>query len=176
MQIKNIELDDTGIYECQLILDQVRRETAQVELLIRRAPTVSKIEITPSPAPEGNSAQLKCIAEGYPRPTIYWQRENDKLLPKGKHSVASVDYRIDEVSREDRGLYYCVADNGVEVPAKRSVNFEVEFGPSISVPRPKVAQALDYNIELECRVEAYPAPSVVWYKNEMQIYDDSDYR
>lgn len=73
-QIKNIELDDTGIYECQLVLSQTQKETAQVELLIRRAPHVSKIEVTPSPAPEGNSAQLKCIVEGYPRPTIYWTR------------------------------------------------------------------------------------------------------
>lgn len=97
-------------------------------------------------------------------------------MPKGGHKVASPEYRIDEVSKEDRGLYYCVADNEVGKPDRRSVNFEVEFAPSITVPRPKVAQALDYNIELECRVEAYPAPSVVWHKNNLQIYDDSDYR
>lgn len=144
--------------------------------MIRRPPIVDKIEITPSPVPEGNSAQLKCIADGYPRPAIYWSRENDKLLPKGSHSVASVEYKIDEVTKEDRGLYFCTANNNVGEPNRRSINFEVEFAPAITVPRPKVAQALDYNIELECRVEAYPAPTVVWYKNDLQIFDDSDYR
>lgn len=170
-------LDDLAIYECQLATPSGQKETAQVELLIRRAPTVEKIEVTPTPVvPEGNSAQLKCIVEGYPRPTIYWSRENDKILPKGGNSVASIEYKIDEVSKEDRGLYYCLADNGVGEPHRRSVNFEVEFGPSISVPRPKVAQALDYDIELECRVEAYPAPSVVWYKQDLHLHDDGDYR
>lgn len=157
------------------MLPKSQKETRQVELLIRRAAVVDKIEITPSPTPEGNSALLKCIVgSAYPRPTIYWSRANDKLLPKGGHSVAGVEYKIDEVTKEDRGLYYCTANNGVGDPHKRSVNFEVEFAPSISVPRPKVAQALEYNIELECRVEAYPAPSVAWYRNDLQIHDDSD--
>lgn len=169
-------MDDNAFYECLLVLGQTRKETAEVELSIRRAPVVTNIEITPSPAPENNSAVLKCFAEGFPRPTIYWSRENDRILPKGSHSVASVEYRIDSVSREDRGLYYCEANNGVGKPNRRSVNFEVEFGPIISVPRPKVAQAVGYGIELICRVEAYPAPSVVWFKDDVQIYDDSDYR
>lgn len=176
MQIKDIVLTDTGIYECQAYISATQKETKQVELLIRRAPIVTDIEITPSPVPVGNSAQLKCIADGHPRPTIYWSRSNEKLLPGGGNKVAKVDYKIETVTKEDRGLYFCTADNGVGPPAKRSVNFEVEFAPSISVPRPKVAQALDYNIELECRVEAYPAPTVVWYKDDLQIHDSSDYR
>lgn len=84
--------------------------------------------------------------------------------------------KINAARKEDRGLYYCIADNGVENPDRRSVSLEVEFPPKISAPRPKVAQALDYDIELECRVEAYPAPSVLWYKNGEQINNNGDYR
>lgn len=176
-QITKIELNDSGTYECQVSLTPTQKESLQVKLLIRRPPIVEKIEIIPSPVPEGNSAQLKCIADGYPRPAIYWSRENDKLLPRGNHSVAKVEYKIDEVTREDRGVYYCTADNGVGKSNRRSINFEVEFAPIISVPRPKVAQALDYDIELDCRVEAFPAPTVVWFKNDKQIDgDSSDYR
>lgn len=78
--------------------------------------------------------------------------------------------------QEDRGLYYCIADNGVENSDRRSIRLEVEFPPKISVPRPRIAQAVDYDIELECRVEAFPAPSVLWYKNGVQISNYGDYR
>lgn len=71
-------------------------------------------------------------------------------------------------------MYYCIADNGVGTD-KRSVNFDVEFPPQISVPRPKVAQALDYDIELECRVEGFPAPSVEWWKNDQKLDNNGDY-
>lgn len=83
--------------------------------------------------------------------------------------------KITEVKHNDRGLYYCIADNGVGAD-KRSVGFDVEFPPQISVPRPKVAQALDYDIELECRVEGYPAPSVSWFKDDQEIHNNDEYR
>lgn len=61
------------------------------------------------------------------------------------------------------------------MPDRRSDSLEVEFPPKISAPRPKVGQALDYDIELECRVEAYPSPAVMWFKNGVQISNDGDY-
>ena len=83
--------------------------------------------------------------------------------------------KINKISRVDRGTYYCTADNGVGVDTK-TINFEVEFPPAITVVRPKVAQALDYDIELECKIEAYPAPAVTWHKNGTQIFNSHDYR
>lgn len=81
---------------------------------------------------------------------------------------------INEVRSADRGLYYCIADNGVGTD-RRSANFDVEFPPQTSVPRPKVAQAVGYDIELECRVEGYPAPSVTWFRNEQELYNSGGY-
>lgn len=56
------------------------------------------------------------------------------------------------------------------------ISLDVEFPPTISTPRPKVAQALNYDIELECVVEAYPAPVVRWVTNGKEILTDADYR
>lgn len=143
---------------------------------MRRPPIITgSIEINPSPVSIGKKAILKCSADGYPHPIIRWSRDNDDVMPAGGQFKVGNDLHIENVAKEDRGLYICTADNGEGKPDKRSVNFEVEFAPTITVPRPKVAQALDYDIELECRVEAYPAPTVVWFKDGRQIYDDSDY-
>lgn len=83
---------------------------------------------------------------------------------------------IPSIKRQDRGTYYCNAKNGVGEPDQKTINLEVEFSPAISVPRPKVAQALKYDIELECRAEAYPAPAIIWFKDDKQILSEDVYR
>lgn len=85
---------------------------------------------------------------------------------------------IKNVSSKDRGVYLCIADNGVGTPAQKNINLEIEFAPIIITPRPKVAQAVDHAIELECKVAAYPPPSVVWsMKSETgaQLSDGEEY-
>lgn len=145
--------------------------------MVRRPPKITEnIQINPVPGVLGASVELKCIADGYPKPSISWKRDNDGILPAGGRLYNGSILKINDVSKADRGLYYCVANNNIGTPDTRSVNFDVDFPPKISVARPRVAQALDYDIELECKVEGYPAPSVEWYKNGVQLYNENDYR
>lgn len=125
--------------------------------------------------PVGRKAELKCIADGYPRPSIMWKREYDAIMPSGGHAHSGNVLTILSVSKADRGTYYCIAENEVGKADRKSVNFEVEFAPTISVPRPKVAQAVGYDIELECKVEAYPAPVIQWFKGAVPIMNDADH-
>ena len=83
--------------------------------------------------------------------------------------------KINSVRKEDRGTYYCVADNGVSKGDRRNINLEVEFSPVISVPRPRLGQALQYDMDLECHIEAYPLPAIVWVKDEVQLSNNQHY-
>uniref|UniRef100_A0A1B0AAW0 Ig-like domain-containing protein n=1 Tax=Glossina pallidipes TaxID=7398 RepID=A0A1B0AAW0_GLOPL len=83
--------------------------------------------------------------------------------------------RIKSVKKEDRGTYYCVADNGVSKGDRRNVNLEVEFAPVITVPRPRLGQALQYDMDLECHIEAYPPPAIVWLKDDIQLSNNQHY-
>lgn len=83
--------------------------------------------------------------------------------------------KINSVRKEDRGTYYCVADNGVSKGDRRNINLEVEFAPFISVPRPRLGQALQYDMDLECHIEAYPLPAIVWVKDEVQLSNNQHY-
>lgn len=116
----------------------------------------------------------KDLISRYPRPSISWIREYNAIMPGGGHSFSGNILKISEVAKEDRGTYYCIAENIVGKD-KKNIDFEVEFAPIISIPRPKVAQALDYDIELECNVIAFPAPAVLWYKNGVQLNNNDDY-
>ncbi len=96
-------------------------------------------------------------------------------MPAGGHSFRGNILQIPSVTKEDRGTYYCIAENVVGKD-KKNIDFEVEFAPIISIPRPKVAQALDYDIEFECVVIAFPAPAVSWHKNGVELnYSEDDY-
>lgn len=83
--------------------------------------------------------------------------------------------KINSVRKEDRGTYYCVADNGVSKGDRRNINLEVEFAPVITVPRPRLGQALQYDMDLECHIEAYPLPAIVWIKDEVQLSNNQHY-
>uniref|UniRef100_A0A1B0D4F3 Ig-like domain-containing protein n=1 Tax=Phlebotomus papatasi TaxID=29031 RepID=A0A1B0D4F3_PHLPP len=164
LQISNIGSTDMGIYECQIFVSFDERPTSSVELLVRHPPVISeKLSTRVAQVAEHQPVNLECYADGYPRPSITWTRDGNVL-------------KITSTRKEDRGTYYCLAENDVGKSNPKTVTLEVEFAPVISIPRPKVAQALDYDIELKCRVEAYPPASIVWLRHGNQLQSSEEYK
>lgn len=97
------------------------------------------------------------------------------ILPTGGSTFSGNVLKINSVQKEDRGTYYCVADNQVSKGDRRNINLEVEFSPVITVPRPRLGQALQYDMDLECHIEAYPPPAVVWIKDGIQLSNNQHY-
>ena len=59
------------------------------------------------------------------------------------------------MKKEDRGTYYCVADNGIGKAAQRAVAVDVEFPPVVTTTAPsvgggetRIGQALGYRYKL----------------------------
>lgn len=84
-------------------------------------------------------------------------------------------YKILNASKEDRGNYICSASNGVGKTVTVQVLVEIEFAPTMSAKRPKIAQAIGYEVELICSVEAYPPPGITWMKGTKQLESADDY-
>ena len=51
----------------------------------------------------------------------------------------------------------------------------VRFGPKISVTRPRVQQALGYDVLLQCEVESYPTSAIDWKKDGQVIENKGRY-
>ncbi|XP_020818493.1 protein amalgam [Drosophila serrata] len=168
-RIQKIEVTDMGPYECQVIVSATEKVMKKLNLQIKTPPMISENTPKSTLVTEGQNLELTCHAIGFPKPTISWAREHNAVMPAGGHVLAEPTLRIRTVHRMDRGGYYCIAANGEGQPDKRLIRVEVEFRPQIAVQRPKVAQMVSHTAELECSVQGYPAPSVVWHRNGVQL-------
>nr|CAD7601727.1 unnamed protein product [Timema genevievae] len=173
--IKDIQETDAGYYQCQVIIALNNKISAEVDLQVRRPPIISDNSTRSLVVSEGQSVKLDCYAGGYPPPRVSWRRENNAILPTGGSIYRGNTLKISSISKDDRGTYYCVAENGVGKGARRNIAVEVEFAPVITAPRPRLGQALRYDMDLECHVEAYPPPAIVWIKDDVQLSNNQHY-
>ncbi|XP_054712586.1 lachesin-like isoform X2 [Uloborus diversus] len=176
LKISKIQEIDAGLYECQIIIGPNSKQKNNVWLYVRLPPVISDNSTRSVITSTGSSVEMHCYATGYPPPRISWRRENNDLLPNGYAFYAGNTFAISNITKFDRGTYYCVADNGVGKGARRNIGLEVEFRPYVTIERPRYGQALQYDQILECHVEAFPSPSIVWIKDNMQLNDNQHYQ
>jgi len=174
LRIRDIQETDGAIYQCQVLISLTDKETAEVPLIVRRPPVISDNSTRSVVVVEGQDVELKCFASGYPPPEIYWRRQDNDPLPKNSFGEQSSVYkgnvlRIANVTKDNRGTYYCVATNVVGQGARRNVDVEVEFAPVLKIPRKRLGQALQFDMDLECHIEAYPPPAIRWYDGEGRL-------
>ena len=175
LQVSKIQETDTGVYQCQVVTGATSRVTADTFISVRIPPLILDSSSRGVIVGEGETITLTCNATGIPVPKMSWRRENNGLLPSGGVVAKGNTITIYNATKDDRGIYYCIADNQVGKPAKRSVGVEIEFAPQVSLVRARYQQALDYPAELHCSVEASPSPSISWLKDGYQINNDNNF-
>lgn len=101
---------------------------------------------------EGQSVTLECYAGGHPPPSISWRRDHNNVLPTGGSVYRGSFLKVNSITKEHRGTYFCVAENGVGRGARRNIAVEVQFAPVVSAARKRVGQAMQFDMDLECKV------------------------
>jgi len=168
LQIKDVQRPDEGVYQCQVIVAINNKVAKHVPLNVIEPPIIADNSTRSVVVQENSPAELICHALGSPTPAVSWRRQNNAILPTGGIQYRGNVLKIHSVKKEDRGTYYCVADNGVGKPAQRNVAVEVEFPPSMDGGG-DVSQAVGYSVELVCHVEAYPRPTITWIHEGIQL-------
>ncbi|XP_023340455.1 lachesin, partial [Eurytemora carolleeae] len=161
LQLKDVQTSDEGRYECQIIVGINNKVTESLYLRVLEPPVINDNSTRSVVVDEFNPATLECSARGSPTPRIEWRRENNAVLPTGGLIYRGNTLKIYSVKKEDRGTYFCVADNDVGKPAKRNVALEVEFPPTI------VDDVVDRVIEQRYD-EAFPPATITWIHNGIQ--------
>ncbi|XP_017463667.1 PREDICTED: lachesin-like, partial [Rhagoletis zephyria] len=145
--IDKVQEIDAGTYRCEISIGASNYHlkssfTADTPVIVRIQPVISDNSTRSVITTAGSRVDLQCYGAGYPQPIISWRREKHRLLPNNMAFFKGNTLTIGNVSKDDRGTYYCVADNGVGSGARRHIGVEVEFAPYVWSIQPKVEQAM----------------------------------
>lgn len=116
----------------------------------------------------GSSAILECNLEAYPRPTVYWKKD-DQMPPiihsDQKHEITLIDgntsyrfilrLRIVNVHKSDIGKYTCMAKNTYGEEKSVVQVYEIERRV---VPTQKAVQSLSKSIFMDLFTTKDPVP------------------
>lgn len=154
-----VQESDSGVVRCELANTEAQ---VRLEQTINVLVPPSIIYITPDiQVRAGDPVTLECRAQGNPPPLLMWIRQGQEY-PTSYSGI----YTIESVSKDDRGLYKCVAEQqtGQKLTAENFVNIFVDFDPTVICDQIIVEQVPNINADAEitCLAEAYPMNVLKW--------------
>nr|XP_008542157.1 PREDICTED: neogenin-like [Equus przewalskii] len=120
--ISNVTERDGGLYRCVVESGGPPKYSDEAELKVLPDPEVtSNLVFLKQPSSLvrviGQSAVLPCVALGLPTPTIRWMKNEEALDTESSERLvllAGGSLEISDVTEDDAGTYFCIADNGNE--------------------------------------------------------------
>uniref|UniRef100_A0A8C3WWH0 Protein tyrosine kinase 7 (inactive) n=1 Tax=Catagonus wagneri TaxID=51154 RepID=A0A8C3WWH0_9CETA len=171
-----------------LLLTQVRPRNAGVYRCIgqgQRGPPVvleaalhlAEIEDMPPFEPRvftaGSEERVPCPPpQGLPEPRVWWEHAGTRLPAHGRVSQQGHELVFASTAEDDAGVYTCHAAN-LAGQRQQHVNITVATVPTW-LKKPQDSQLEEGKPGyLHCLTQATPKPTVVWYRNQMLISEDS---
>ncbi|XP_072425573.1 papilin isoform X2 [Chiloscyllium punctatum] len=174
LQISWVREQDAGLYTCRAS-NAHGQASRPVQLNIQAAahvrPSVSVIE-----AQVGFSAQLPCLAEGWPRSQMFWERDGTRIGLEAQPRLTQLDdqsLRFTSVTPSDAGEYVCVAHNTVGQLQRMVVELKVKGELKITGPPQDLRVALRGTAEFPCVVAPSNA-NVQWTRNGIPLRTDGE--
>ncbi|XP_047218767.1 immunoglobulin superfamily DCC subclass member 4 isoform X4 [Girardinichthys multiradiatus] len=138
--------------------------------------SLSRFYQEPSPqiVISGESARFECQIEGVPTPVITWQKDKVTIVDERRFiSLPNGALQILEVTKEDEGIYRCVASN----PARKDIGIEARLtvltgsidtlNPVVIVAPPQNATVVvGHTAVMECMAQGQPKPLVSWSRQD----------
>ncbi|XP_045651212.1 neogenin isoform X4 [Ursus americanus] len=178
--ISNATEGDGGLYRCIVESGGPPKYSDEAELKVLPDPEfTSNLVFLKQPSSLvrviGQSVVLPCVASGLPTPAIRWMKNEEALDTESSEKLvllAGGSLEISDVTEEDAGTYFCIAESGnetIEAQAELTVQAQPEF-----LKQPTNIYAHEsMDIVFECEVTGKPTPTVKWVKNgDMVIPSD----
>ncbi|KAI9529156.1 hypothetical protein NQZ68_013463, partial [Dissostichus eleginoides] len=177
----SIQVSDSGEYNCTAENELGKRTSEMISVDVKYAPKLPSVSVSHSAEiEEGSSVTLTCSSDANPAANYTWNKKNQTLF---QGAVGS--YHVTSISSEDRGIYYCRAENQYGEINSTSLFVDVLYAPklpSVSVsPSAEIEEGS--SVTLTCSSDANPAANYTWYKENEdspkasgQIFNITDFR
>ncbi|KAG5678438.1 hypothetical protein PVAND_008111 [Polypedilum vanderplanki] len=171
--IKNVTAEDAGVYTITA-KNELGQDDTEMKLIVRRAPKIHKPGDLYAPA--GEAYKMSIEISGMPEPTCKFLKDGKDLVETDRIKIHQAgDYwliKFSECHLADSGVYSAVATNDL-CTSTELWNFRVTSPPNIQ-NRLNAETIVDEkeDIELKVKVDAYPPPTVKWFKDGKEISTD----
>ncbi|XP_029939526.1 hemicentin-1, partial [Salarias fasciatus] len=164
LQIAFIQPNDAGRYTCTAA-NAAGTASLEMSLIVQIPPSIrgGEQEVV---VVENNQAQLVCVAEGIPQPSLTWEKDGTALTEStGEYTILpSGELVIDMAQPSDAGIYTCVATNAVGQDSL-TVTLSVHTHPVFTELLSDVALNKAERLLLACGVKGIPLPRITWAFN-----------
>ncbi|XP_036795974.1 B-cell receptor CD22 [Oncorhynchus mykiss] len=178
-----IQSSDTGEYYCVSQNEMGTNRSRTINMDVKYKPKNTSVSVSTSgEIVEGSSVTLTCSSDANPPVDKYTWYKKNVTSPK----ASGQSYSITNIISEDRGEYYCEAENKYGRLNSSSVSVDVQYGPkNTSVSVNTSGEIVEgSSVTLTCSSDANPpVDKYTWYfQNETflngcgQMYNISNFK
>eukprot|EP00058_Branchiostoma_floridae_P005143 XP_002590631.1 hypothetical protein BRAFLDRAFT_83715 [Branchiostoma floridae] len=154
LRIPRVSRADSGTYKCVADNGVEPRGVGTISVEVICPPLIKPTFEEQVSVLFGQDWELKCVADGNPKPTIKWRRKNNRTLLDNPLSLSPLTYQTE-------GLYECVAwsDRFPEVSRETFIN--VMGRPDVLADSAPVLVTGGDTVRLTCHITSDPPPDYV---------------
>lgn len=141
------------------------QSSAKIESIMQNEMEIDgKLEVL-----EGSKISIECVTDGFPEPSIFWQKDQEKIFDDANLEILNVE-------ELHAGNYECVASNLLGASSK---SFELFVN---SLPKSKGNQVTSIQaiegekVEIFCDLMGRPEPQIYWKFNTKEIDEGSKFK
>ncbi|XP_041372837.1 uncharacterized protein LOC121386106 [Gigantopelta aegis] len=173
LKVTNIQAEDEGWYECNIIFIDGAEETtvngSWIYLTVHSRPYIISSSNALLQHRRGETARMFCKGKGSPTPTLMWFKEGRPLHNTFRQTVDGTHVTIKNLRRSDGGTYMCTFENSVG-EISQLIRLVVEGGPLIMNSPQNITTMKGELVTIVCNALAYPSNITYhWFKKGLDV-------
>ncbi|KAM9113946.1 cell adhesion molecule-related/down-regulated by oncogenes isoform 1-T3 [Pangshura tecta] len=158
---------DAGNYSCVVANESGVVKYINYTVTILESASISK-GLQDQTVAVGATIHFSCDIHGNPAPNLTWFHNAAPIHLSPRHLVTGNRLRISGITKEDSGLYQCVANNGIGF-MQSTGRLQIQTGKGskpVIVSSPASANVVDGgDVTLSCNATGLPVPVIRWYNS-----------